>query len=680
MSDPIEKLTRLGDAMEGAPMPLPASEIRARGDRIRRRRHIVVAGASAAVVAAVAVPVVALTIGGGSDDKPELAPSPTISDPVATAPLTTENLLTGEDAVYPTGGMVDWVESDTYPGDGQAAFSPCAQQSLDGLGAEAVLRRDFEFVVTETNEVDGTNYLNEVIAEFPSAADAEAAYAEIKEWHVECLPPGADRYDAGDFAAVPVGVEGTAEVQLSTYRPVDESLDPTGDLGYFLETGLVLSGDRVAVLSQSIVGQDYNFEADRRPIVVMLPDAARQLVLGNGDGQPSEPGGTRLIPDDFPLAAGWPDSSQADGEGLEGPNRTLPSLEFSACDATFAEPDYLDRLLATWSGAEDYRVRQLTVYADAAAATTATDELVDFFRSCGTGPVRDDGYRTDYEVVPVDAGEQAWAVLQRDSFEGAETPFGSTTVVVRVGAAVMILDHGGHAGYPSGDGQAAIASIIDEAAEPITAMTALRQAADGPDLTNPAEVTTIPDGFPLGLAISEPPEEDGGTNVAGPGAEVAGVRAQTACGTPLAMPNAGSPDPEHELGYSVSDIEGYDGRTIRAYPTVEAALDEMASLRAAVQGCNRDDDGDGRSDRRWRTFSSDTGYDSVTFGYTYDGTDDVGAPAGQLYTVVRVGNAILAIEWAGEYSAELMADSASTQVQIARGIGAEMCVFTVDGC
>ena len=64
MSDPIEKLNRLGDALEGAPMPLPASEIRARGDRIRRRKHAVIAGASAAVVAAVAVPVVALTFSG----------------------------------------------------------------------------------------------------------------------------------------------------------------------------------------------------------------------------------------------------------------------------------------------------------------------------------------------------------------------------------------------------------------------------------------------------------------------------------------------------------------------------------------------------------------------------------------------------------------------------------------
>ena len=59
MSDPIDKLSRLGDALEGAPMPLPASEIRARGDRIRHRKHAVIAGASAAVVAAVAIPVVA---------------------------------------------------------------------------------------------------------------------------------------------------------------------------------------------------------------------------------------------------------------------------------------------------------------------------------------------------------------------------------------------------------------------------------------------------------------------------------------------------------------------------------------------------------------------------------------------------------------------------------------------
>ena len=58
---------------------------------------------------------------------------------------------------------------------------------------------------------------------------------------------------------MPIGVDGTAEAQFSMYGPLPESEDPFGDFSYQLETGLVLSGDRVAVLSQLTIGQDYNW-------------------------------------------------------------------------------------------------------------------------------------------------------------------------------------------------------------------------------------------------------------------------------------------------------------------------------------------------------------------------------------------------------------------------------------
>src|SRR5205085_2410540 len=126
MSDPIEKLNRLGDALEGAPMPLPASEIRARGDRIRRRKQTMVAGVSAAVVAAVAVPVVALTLGGNDNADAPVAPQPSVSDPVPSAPLSAENLITDADAGKVYGADSAWTAYDTYRGDGQDVYHPCA--------------------------------------------------------------------------------------------------------------------------------------------------------------------------------------------------------------------------------------------------------------------------------------------------------------------------------------------------------------------------------------------------------------------------------------------------------------------------------------------------------------------------------------------------------------------------
>ena len=292
MSDPIEELNRLGDAMEGAPMPLPASEIRARGDRIRRRRHAAIAGASAAVVAAVAVPVVAFTV-NGSDDRPDIAPSPTISDP---APLPSEelgeqNLLTSDDAIYPNGGA-DWRESETFEGEGQGAASPCQQSSYAALGADSVFQRQFDFISTDTGDVDPTLNFNEVVAEFPSGADARSAYDQVRAWLRDCLPSPAEYYDAGRFSPVTTGVDGSAEHQLSTFGPVDEELDPFGDEAWYLESGLVLSGDRIAVLTQLTHAQDYSW-LDGTPVEQMLPTAAERLAVGNDEVGTGDPAGSQ---------------------------------------------------------------------------------------------------------------------------------------------------------------------------------------------------------------------------------------------------------------------------------------------------------------------------------------------------------------------------------------------------
>ena len=182
----------------------------------------------------------------------------------------------------------------------------------------------------------------------------------------------------------------------------------------------------------------------------------------------------RVIPADFPLASGWPRrAGEPSYPGLEGPSRELPPFKFSACHRSFEELPYLDRLTAHWTDIEDFRGRQLTLYANRHDASSATDRLTALFRSCKIGPLRDDRFRTEYEVLPADAGDCAWAILQRDIYEGSESPFGSTTLIVRVGAAVLVEDHGGHAGYPSGDGRADVATMVDEASHAIAAMARL---------------------------------------------------------------------------------------------------------------------------------------------------------------------------------------------------------------
>jgi hypothetical protein len=683
MSDPIEKLNRLGDALEGAPMPLPASEIRARGDRIRRRKHAVIAGASAAVVAAVAVPVIAITAGDSSKEIPPADPS--VSDPLPVPPsalLSERNLLTDDQAIYPNGGS-DWRPTETFPGDGQGTASPCQQSSVVGLGAGSVFQRHFEFVVRDTGDVEPTLTFNEVVAEFPSDREAQAAYEEIRGWYDDCTPAGSEYYNPGEFSDVPigeVGLVGAAEVQLSTYGPVDDALDPSGVEGWFLETGLVRIDDRIAVLTQLTHGQDYNWP-EGTPVFQMVPEAATQLVLGNESEQtPSEPATDwpTSIPAGFPLTSGWPEDDGSSEYQLDPPSADnqamIPAGDLHACVFDAVDPRAVARLTARLSYGSDSYVRELQLLPTDQEAVTYLAQLWALYEGCPTDDQNGAPPTFTTEVNNGAIGEESVVITR------ASDGIGRVVInAVRVGNAVVV-----DLASDEGEGDTVIdlaTETRENLADVVAGLYDLAPSVPtdpGSDLTDPAGTTAIPADFPLDLALGEPPAEDSETTISGPEADVDGVRPQTACRDTLSMP--GSSDPEDQLGYSISSIGGYDGRTIETHATVQDAIDRMDQLRAELQGCDRDNEGDGLSDRLWESFNSDTGYDSMTFGWTYEATEFQGPTAGQLYSVVRVANAILAIEWGSEGSAQSQVDSAPNQVELAQLIAAEMCVFAEAGC
>lgn len=870
MSDPLDRLSEFGSSFEGGTMPKSASEVRARGDQIRRRRRTLIAGGAAAAVAAVAIPV---AVGGGDGtEKIDPAPRPDRT----TVPLSTADLMRDTDTEYhPEAG---WATTATMPGDGQSVPNVCQQETLAGLGATAVFQRDFHWIDEGLETYDGPalnyapqNTLNQSIAEFETDDAARAAYDEYADWLADCTPPGSDRYDAGEPASVEPGVEGEAQTILSMYGPVPRSIDRFGDSSFILETGLVVTGNRLAVISQTIVGQDYNWPDEPTPVTRMIPNAAERLLpdvpvdtdltdahlpsgedavffsgsdwvegaTAEGEGDAANPCvelapsaygaeetwrrdftlepelgpddslvatvsefrtpadaraayravrddvedcaqsiegaesgtfadegtfaanldaiggqgtvlattyvpdgavgyrafldtglavvGTRLlvlsqqfggqdylpepttlttlenaaprlagggepteqetgetdsgfIPDGFPLAAGWP--AAGGGAELQGPSHTLPSLEFTACEATYAGPTYLDRLRANWIGeAEDFRARQLSVYADADAASAAVNGLAAFFSECGTGPVRDDGYSTEYEVIDLDVADEAWAILQRDTLDGAASAFGQTTVVVRDATSVLILDHSGHAGYPSGDGQESIQSLLDEAAAVIAALPSIQEnlddgaadpdATEGPDLNAPAGTTEVPDDFPLDVHLDEGVEQ--ATQVNGPDPLENGVFRTDICREDAAVLSRLT---GNRLGYGeVYEGEGYHGRAIRAYPTVQAAVDEFERLEAQLAGCEQDVPFESTATRLWHPYESATGWNDLTFGFTYQGQ-----AAGGLFTVVRVGNAILSLQTSGEYSARSLESAIPGHAAVVEALAPEMCVFSSDGC
>jgi len=676
MSDPIEKLTRLGDALEGAPMPLPASEIRARGDRIRRRKHAVIAGASAAVIAAVAVPVIALTVGGSDKAGNDFTetPSPSVSDPVPSAALTAENLITSEDAGPAYGGAGDWAVSSSYRGDGQDVFHQCTPSALADFGAQPVFRRDFDLDPARVP----TGWMTAIAGEFRDAASARAAYDDLSAALRDCdqsvtVPKN---YALDREEDVPIGVDGEAHRILATY----DFSGPDIHAKAIMETGLVLSGDRIEIVTSVLGAQDYDFE--NPPMEAILPRAAERLVFGGGT-EPSEtatptPVWPTTIPAGFPLISGWPQDDGSSEYQLDEPSADnqamIPAGELDACGRSAVDPGAVDRLTTRLTPPAESYVRELQLFPTDQEAVTYVAHLRALYGDC---PAEGSTPTITTEVMDGAVGEESLLVTRV-----GEEIYRTVINVVRIGNAVVV-DLASDEGLAA-DVQDLATETRENLADVIAAMAGLQDdsgdAGSSPDPTAPAKTTTVPASFPLDLALGEPPVSDGETTVEGPGPDVPGVDPETACGVALAMPNAGSPDPEHELGYSVSTIEGYDGRTIHAYPTAQDAVDQMEQLRAQLQGCGRDSEGDGLSDRVWRSFNSDTGYDSVTFGWYYAPTESQGATAGGLYTVVRVGNAILAVSWGGEYSADYQRDAAPNQVELAKLIGAEMCVFAEAGC
>ncbi len=145
------------------------------------------------------------------------------------------------------------------------------------------------------------------------------------------------------------------------------------------------------------------------------------------------------IPDDFPLADGWPRRTGEPGyAGLTGPNRTLPALDLAPCDVQADDPEYADRLRADWSDVEDFRHRQLTVYGSEAIATSALLSIVELHRSCPETH-HDGGFTTHFTLDQTSYGDESWSVVATETqAEGYPTSYLNVSHFVRVGSAVLV--------------------------------------------------------------------------------------------------------------------------------------------------------------------------------------------------------------------------------------------------
>ncbi|QIX25850.1 hypothetical protein ncot_03995 [Nocardioides sp. JQ2195] len=466
MSDPIKDLENF-DPRGLSVNPLTPAEVRRRGDRVRRRNNGVMALGAAAAIAVVATSGVFVSNAVDRGEEPSPAtPSRTeqTEQPVLSAipddfPI---DVGMGSAEVTETGRMDELDFCGTLP---LADRSPVDVRSAEVAGGETLVTR--------------TVYL------LGDQQTARATQVGILDAARDCAAEGS--------------ADGTVEIQRADDAWPGNTI--TTDLGPGAETEPTVQVVNVmtngaAVLVTQVWGGwsgdvQAGVDASRAELAELVPELE---VFGESPG-PLEPSSAdpdqdtgssgdvpTTIPAGFPLADGWPDDSAAEpgrDNGLKGPSRTLGSLDFMACEQAWSEPEHTDRLRADWNDVEDYRSRQLTTYADADAAVAAVEGLVAQQQACTEDPVRDDGYVTTREVREVPVGGEAWAFLERDTLNGSESPFGESTVVVRVGSAVLVIRDGGHAGYPSGDGQAQIDEMTSQAATVVDELCSFTVAGCG---------------------------------------------------------------------------------------------------------------------------------------------------------------------------------------------------------
>jgi hypothetical protein len=187
-------------------------------------------------------------------------------------------------------------------------------------------------------------------------------------------------------------------------------------------TGEYLPGD---TLGQGIA----QHERTIAPIVTAMCEFSAAGCMAGGD-----------IPDDFPLAAGWPGDAVAEPgpqHGLRGPNRSLEPLAWEMCDTSFTATGTRDRLRADWNNVEDYRGRELLTFNDADAAVAFTGSLVSFWRTCPEEE-QEGGYVSLTEIRPTGVGGESWALLRWSEYDGAPAVGLTVVHVTRLGRALLI--------------------------------------------------------------------------------------------------------------------------------------------------------------------------------------------------------------------------------------------------
>jgi hypothetical protein len=425
MSDPIEELSNF-DA--GVPVnPMPAAEVRRRGERLRRRNAALVVGGAALAVALVAIPIAVFA--GDDGGRPQ---------PAGPSGLTTKALLTA-DEVPARQRLTEWRESPQQKGEVLA----CAPQ-LNSLNddAEAWVRRDFEADVAggPPGDVPASVVKTEVL-QFADDAAARDQYDRVRGLMFGC--PGGDDLATKSVSAHAVVIDrGQGEVRRHDFFAPDICTDC--DAIRFDHMGVAHFDDRLVMVSFAEVGGPLEPEGLDATMEELF-DAAVTKAGGEVTGVPEEEDSApEPDPVDFPIDWDLVDMT-GDGGEIRGPGpKAEGAAEVSPCDRVVWPATGVDRLAVTTTGPEFAESRELVVFASADQAAAIMEDVRSAIAACPT-EVND--------LDPTNSPELAWDVLQADTgYDDSVTfsqtytdgmPGGQVWQLTRVGRAIIAVSTGG---------------------------------------------------------------------------------------------------------------------------------------------------------------------------------------------------------------------------------------------
>lgn len=416
MPDPIDELDNF--SIPGPPMnPLPASEVRRRGNRIRRRNNALATVGALAVVAAIATPF-AVAAGGSGQSQQDIGP-----------------------ADQPPGGWVQTIPTE-FPlaagmPEGTEESADYEQQSTDVCDGQGWTPSGESRQAVYTDPSEGGQ--DRTIALYADDDAAEQAVDDLASRVEACGAETAAAFPATELLDVSAGDQAVAYVNRYT-----DGGD--ADVVRVLRVGNAVLQDSAYTLGAGdpAVVQDVldRLEADATETVAAMCTFSLEGCDTDAVDEPTAL--TGAIPDDFPLEEGLPTSQENGAVGLEGPSHDLDlavhNLEntLQACGvAPSGLPEPVDTLYAGHRTPAEGILRQLMTFDSADQAQAYVDGTIAPFAAC---PEDTDaqGVSKVYEVTNPDLGDATAVSAMRNEVDG-EPGIGYQFVqLTRVGQAVLL--------------------------------------------------------------------------------------------------------------------------------------------------------------------------------------------------------------------------------------------------